>query len=178
MFCKLGNVLAAASLLAATATAGSDKSMTGCLEVHVLSSNLVRAPVLLMAEQTSYLLFREIGISVRWKHSDLRKADKSCMALLMQFDWDAAAKLNAMGYSYPYASERTPIHVLISRIAQGVDERQRGMILGYVMAHEIGHMLKKLDRHSKTRIMKPVWTMADYLAIYGRSLRFDNEESS
>jgi hypothetical protein len=100
------------------------------------------------------------------------------MSIDIQFEWDLPAKFqtSALGYALPYADGGTQIHLAVSRIPRYPAARQRGVFLGYVMAHEIGHVLERIDRHSKQGVMKPVWKDEDLHEILGQSLRFAAED--
>jgi len=50
-------------------------------------------------------------------------------------------------------------------------------ILGYAMAHEIGHLLG-LEAHAKLGIMRAVWTATDLLNLAYGSLAFSPEQGA
>jgi len=49
-------------------------------------------------------------------------------------------------------------------------------ILGYVLVHEITHVLQGVARHSKTGIMRAHWTENDLKQMGSRELRFTAED--
>jgi hypothetical protein len=50
-------------------------------------------------------------------------------------------------------------------------------ILGYVMAHEVGHILLARGAHSFTGIMRSHWNRFEILSIERSLLRFTNEQA-
>lgn len=50
-------------------------------------------------------------------------------------------------------------------------------ILGYVMAHELGHLLLGRGAHSFTGIMRGGWDRHQILSVEMSSLRFTNEQA-
>jgi len=54
----------------------------------------------------------------------------------------------------------------------------RGMLLGYVMAHEIGHLLLHHPSHSPAGIMRAQWDEDDMLRLAQGALSFDPQEAA
>ena len=48
--------------------------------------------------------------------------------------------------------------------------------LGYVLAHEIAHVLQRISRHSNSGIMKSKWDGRDYAEMRRISLGFSEED--
>jgi len=58
-------------------------------------------------------------------------------------------------------------------------KRQRApqaTILGYVLAHEIGHALQGVVRHSASGVMRATWTTDDFEQMGKDGLRFTEED--
>jgi hypothetical protein len=49
-------------------------------------------------------------------------------------------------------------------------------LLGHVLAHEIGHILQGVERHSSTGLMKERWDYRDYVEMQRQPLRFTAED--
>ncbi len=47
------------------------------------------------------------------------------------------------------------------------------VVLGYVLAHEITHVLQGICRHSDTGIMKAHWVPADFMAMMWHRVNFE-----
>jgi hypothetical protein len=82
----------------------------------------------------------------------------------MQFDTGVAAGVHpgAMGYAMPYGKAGTRIHILLDRVLGAGSQRLAGVLLGHVMAHELGHVLEGISRHSDSGLMKAHWDDHDF----------------
>ncbi len=73
-----------------------------------------------------------------------------------------------LAYALPYAESGTTIHVFYRRIVES--HRELGAeILGHVIAHEIGHVLEGIARHSPEGLMKAHWGLHDYMTMKKKS---------
>jgi hypothetical protein len=81
-----------------------------------------------------------------------------------------------MAYALPF--EGLHVRVFYDRVSdpQLFPKFDAPKILGHVMAHEIGHLLQGITRHSETGVMKAHWTAADYGSMAFRPLRFTDED--
>jgi hypothetical protein len=50
------------------------------------------------------------------------------------------------------------------------------IVLGYVLVHEITHILEGISRHSESGLMKAHWDKADFFYMRGNALRFAQED--
>jgi hypothetical protein len=84
----------------------------------------------------------------------------------------------ALAMAMPYADSGIRIVIFYDR----VDPLLRGhnapaaTILGYVLAHEIAHVLQGVARHSETGIMRARWTDNDFKQMGIRVLMFTAED--
>ncbi len=166
-----------ASLMTLTAVgAEASTAMNECVAVQLRVATPVAAIMLLRAKETVVRVFGEIGVSVRWAKSDGRAGRAACLPVEMQLDPDSLKRLNpdALAYALPYRNGGTQIHVLMERVLQHRSEGQDGVVLGYVMAHEIGHVLEGVSRHSSGGVMKAHWVNEDFAAMFKHALAFDN----
>jgi len=79
-------------------------------------------------------------------------------------------------YAMPY--EGTRIVVFYDRLQNSLNRSRVPSVLGHVLAHEIGHVLQGITRHSASGIMKPKWDARDYGEMRGNTLRFDENDVS
>jgi hypothetical protein len=149
----------------------------GCVTIHRLNFSLPNPTVEIVSVQTATRILGEVGVSLRWKHSELREPDASCIAIQMELDRDSTRpNQEALAYALPFQHGGTQIHVFMDRLpAQSVI--QRGELLGHVMAHEIGHVLEGIDDHSQSGVMKARWSKSDYALMYQRSLHFASDDA-
>lgn len=79
----------------------------------------------------------------------------------------------ALAYAMPF--EGTHIVVFYDRMAEIDSLRDyRSVLIGYVMAHEISHILEGYSRHSETGIMKAEWTNVEHFEIGRGTLAFSD----
>ena len=76
-----------------------------------------------------------------------------------------------LGYALPYTGTGVTIHVYYSRIAENFRELYPE-VLSHVMAHEIGHVLEGIARHSNSGLMKAHWSPRDYAGMKRQHLSF------
>lgn len=74
----------------------------------------------------------------------------------------------------PY--EGTLIVVFYDRLLTSLTRSRVPSVLGYVLAHEIAHVLEGISRHSLSGIMKPAWSARDYLEMQWNTLRFTEDD--
>jgi len=78
---------------------------------------------------------------------------------------------SALAMASPYASSGVRIVVFYERVEplfRG-HSATRASVLGYVLAHEIGHVLEGTTRHSDVGVMKALWSTNDF-SLMGRGL--------
>ena len=85
---------------------------------------------------------------------------------------------SALAVAMPYADSGARIVIFYDR----VDPLVRGhgapqaTVLGYVLAHEIAHVLQGIARHSETGIMRARWTNNDFKQMGAKVLLFTPED--
>ena len=159
------------------AAAYGQTSQSECVSVTVNGAPGIHPTTLAMAKETATRLFAEVGVSVELNYFVPRKAG-SCVAIALGFDASSNSAFHpgALAYAEPFRNGGTQIHVFTDRIVMG-DRRSDGKLLGYVIAHEIGHVLELISRHSAGGIMKANWRDADYSEIRSGRLHFAPEDA-
>jgi hypothetical protein len=85
---------------------------------------------------------------------------------------------DALAMAMPYTDSGVRIVIFynrLDRVLRGHGAPQEA-ILGYVLAHEIAHVLQGDQRHSKTGIMRAHWTDNDFKQMGIRVLTFTPED--
>jgi hypothetical protein len=161
--------LAPIAVLHAQANAPTDE----CVTVHLQAADLVPPDVLQVSKTTAARMFKEIRVSVDWRQSAAPR-EGVCKSVTLRFESDSPAALypGAFGYALPNQDGGIQIHVFVDRILRCPSMVQNGVLLGHVLAHEIGHVLERISRHSEEGVMKPHWTTADINEMFARPLRF------
>jgi hypothetical protein len=103
-------------------------------------------------------IFAAIGVTLEWHGSN--RCPSGALSISLKETTPPELDPGAFAYALPY--EGTHIVVFLVRIQQGRAPQQTALVLGYVIAHEITHMLEGVCRHSDTGLMKAKWTDADF----------------
>jgi hypothetical protein len=145
------------------------------ITVFVKKDNLLVAD-LRRAEQVASRVFASIGIPVVFRFGAAPKsAAEGALDIELQLDAKAPSQLHvgALAYAMPFGVSGTRIRVFCDRVSKVSPENGPGTVLGYVMAHEIAHVLEGVSRHSEEGIMKGHWQQQDYRQMKSGTLRFD-----
>ena len=146
--------------------------------VYVHQGVAISAGMATLARVTAQSVFREIGVEVLWRTGDVRNiaADRSCGAPIEVAIENAPLnrKLppDVLAYAKPFQESGTSIHVFLDRIRKGGHENAEARLLGHVLAHEIGHVLEGIARHSSDGVMKAHWEGADYVRMEAHRFGF------
>ena len=163
---KTSAVITMAAMLAGTAwsaTRSENQKVVICLE----DGNY---PGVADAMAKASSLFLSAGVKLDW-HVEASFCQSRRGAIVVKFSACAPKTLHprALAYAYPY--EGVHIEVFYDRIA----EANPGLLpslMAYVIVHEITHILQRVDCHSKSGIMKAMWTSSDYTLMKCGHLRF------
>ena len=111
-----------------------------------------------LAQHTARLLFAKIGIDVEYRDTE--------DAILLRIWAEAPREIDryALGVATLTHTGSRRANVYVDRVRQfsgDSDARKIGILLGYVMAHELGHVLRDEPEHTETGIMKSCWSRGD-----------------
>jgi hypothetical protein len=128
-----------------------------------------------LAAATASKIYADIGIRVRFRIGTLHSHSGN---IAVEFDAGAPANFHpgALAYAEPYAISGVRIHVFVDRVRLVGSDPPMGVLLGHVIAHEVGHILESASRHSVEGIMKAYWTHADFEQMAARALSFSPED--
>ena len=158
--------------------------------VNVDLSSQVEAPPALLrdGEDAATSIFRGIHVQLTWtgQKQQTSKAVAGCVGELATPDLgveivpNAPAGLStvALAMAMPYADSGVRIVIFHDRLEPllGGHHAPAATILGYVLAHEIAHVLQGVARHSETGIMRARWTDNDFKLMGERLLTFTAED--
>ena len=85
----------------------------------------------------------------------------------------------ALGLSLPCARSGVQVTIFADRVAS-VSETAGptfGRVLGYVMAHEMGHVLLQSDAHAAAGLMKGTWSKSDWQRAAASIISFSPAEA-
>jgi len=172
-------------MAAVNATASSRESADFTLHVYVTFEAPIDVSLVLLAQDRASKLLAPTSVRLIW-HNTPFGGSNSANALAMTFMVTAPASHrtpkneHALAAAWPYASGRQQILVFNDRVASFIAPygRRSGLVVGHILAHEIGHLLEGIVRHSDSGLMRAKWTPDDLQTITREGLGlapFDQE---
>ncbi len=151
--------------------------------VRVYDAASLNERVLTEAKQVAAGLLSDAGASVAWVNCTATSGRCSGglreNELVLRLVPEAANK-GALGYALVPPGNRLGRYATI--YAEGVADLARGFktrdadLLGYTIAHELGHLLLGRNSHSKRGIMRADWNVWDARRMESRELTFTAEQ--
>jgi len=116
-------------------------------------------------------IYRRIGVDIEWRcaHSSFERE------IDIRFVKSAAKGRSPAALAFTAPSEGRTVWILLSRLHQ-LPEANREQVIGFLMAHEMGHLLQGVARHSARGIMKASWTAHDLYLMAKETLNFEPED--
>jgi hypothetical protein len=162
-----------------TAGAASKAGEAPDVVVYVGSNQLVAN-----AERVATSIFAGAGISVQWRRGEpaSRPPDSVVIRVTLSEETPEDLPLETLALSHPFAGSHAATDAGITVFYK----KLRGMagstvpeqvLLGHVLAHEIGHVLECQDGHSAEGVMKARWNRKDLLAMQDAPLRFAPQDT-
>jgi len=198
-YLKLAAVLLGICSMKQTAIAGTPKMETG-LEITVDLYNYahVDSETLIRAKEETTRIYREIGIETLW--IDKQIAEQPGLApyrvseirvnIVLYASEGLGLLSNSLGIAPGTGPNRGRLYVCYVRVenlyrkqvASTVRARTsrpatKAQILGYAIAHEMGHLLG-LDAHSENGIMRVAWSPIDLLNLAYEELAFTVQQAA
>ena len=116
-------------------------------------------------------MFGRIGVKLEWY---LRECPPGALRVSLSTDTPTDLMPGALAYALPY--EGTHIVVFWDRVQDTIDRSHWSELLAHVFAHEITHILERINRHSGSGIMQAHWSAAEITNLAHRPLRFAPED--
>ena len=159
-------------------------------QVNVQLNSQVQVPRNLLREsqQAATVIFARIRVQLIWKGEKrpTSMAVAGCVGepatddLAVEIVPHAPASFSnrALAMAMPLADSGVRIVVFYDRVKPLLEGHHapEATILGYVLAHEIAHVLQGILRHSEAGIMRARWSDSDFKLMGGRLLLFTNED--
>jgi hypothetical protein len=125
-------------------------------------------------------IYSGIGVRVVW--GPVRSRPLGCMekplyrkiVVALREQAPAGLPQEAQAFSNPYSTEGPCITLLMDRFRPDLQRSpmRTGSLLGHVLAHEMGHVLQGIARHSETGVMKGHWSEKEVVGMPMERLRF------
>jgi hypothetical protein len=144
--------------------------------VVIVRQDNLSVPDLGRAERTAARILASIGVAVKFRAGAERTpngAGDFRTELQLEAKAPAQFRSGVLAYSLPFGLSGTRIHIYCDRVRGAWRDTGAGTVLGYVMAHEIAHVLEGVNRHSAEGVMKERWENPDYRQMESGTLCFD-----
>jgi hypothetical protein len=125
-------------------------------------------------------IYSEIGVRIVWRLA--RSEPLGCakkplsrrIVVALRAKTPAGLSHEVLAFSSPYSTEGPCVTLLMDHLVPMVHRNplRTGFLLGHVLAHEIGHVLQGVARHSETGVMKDLWSEDEITDMPKHRLRF------
>jgi hypothetical protein len=129
-------------------------------------------------------IFGKIGVRLNWRAGELpatqgaagHEAVQRAFGLRTLEHAPESATPGALASARIVGSSGTEITVYQDRVQRFLDSHRNlaGVGLGYVLAHELAHVMQGVGRHSESGILKAQWSNEDYHEMIFHKLAFTN----
>jgi hypothetical protein len=150
----------------------TDRVVVACLQ----SGTFVMGGVLQSGEHEAAQIFSSIGIQLRWSCAE---PAGTTISIRLAGRVPKQFRKETLAYALPFARQGVRITVFYHRLEPIFEEHQgyAGSIFGNVLAHEIAHVLERVDSHSETGIMRRRWDRNDFVSMKFNAFRFAAEDA-
>lgn len=171
----------------------ADSTLRVTLRIHNYAH--LEPAVLAQAEDVATLIFRGAGVEVSSIdcslyvaphdkspscHEPMRRAEFAIRVIDRSWRQKSLAQFDGTGLALPCARDLVGCHAYIfyNPISQWAEDKDisASAILGHAIAHEVGHLLLGTESHSRTGIMRGLWTHVDLRTMARTPLEFTPEQ--
>jgi hypothetical protein len=190
----LGSMAALAAGYASGKTGRSIAAETP-ISIRLYDQAQVPAAVLHSAMHETSRLFRAAGIRLAWQTPVAEAAadqgtdmtatafqqpdERSYLVVRLIRRTPATTFRGALGYSLPFAHSGAHVVIFYDRVEQLRESTNTAayVVLGYAVAHELGHVLLRSSKHTSGGLMQAQWTPAAWRLASAGLLGFGGEET-
>lgn len=118
-------------------------------------------------------IFKNIGVRLNWHKGGMRPAPNAFAIRTLEHAPESATPeaLAATRLSDPSRAEITVYEDRLQRFLEG-HRTLAGVAVGYVLAHELAHVMQGVARHSESGILKAHWSDQDFTDMVFHKLVF------
>jgi hypothetical protein len=153
--------------------------------VYVTLEASVSGPLIVRAQSCASKLLAPTGVKLIWHDTpigDPAGANSLAMTFLSTApgSYRTGRKAKALAFALPYASTGQQILVFHDRVSNFIAPYggRSGVVLGHILAHEIGHVLERVARHSDSGLMQANWSHDDISMMIWTGLPFAPEDKA
>jgi hypothetical protein len=146
------------------------------IAVYVKDSAAVKPADLSRAMVKAAELLSAAGVEIQWHRGEPSSRNQDFRRpILIHIVSGIPGYPHSGALAFAQAYEGVHLTILYDRVAQTMPESPQ-VILGYVLAHEITHLLEGICRHSDSGVMKAAWNRADYFKMRRGGFALDSED--
>jgi hypothetical protein len=150
-----------AVLAMTTAAWAGDNGQAQKRVVTVCLNPGANAAMFFRAEATATQILRQANVDLNWRDSTI-PCTKDGNGIVFTFSQTTPANLHPGALAYALPFEGAHVVLFYDRVLTSVSSRLAPYLTGHVLAHEIVHILQRVDQHSDTGVMKAHWAHADF----------------
>ncbi len=161
--------------IAAGSASASDLRATQHVAVAVCDLEDVPNVFMRLAQEVADEVYRDIGIELDWADNECHSGEGVFAVNITSREMAATVVSDhTLGFAESGTQGATVLYDQVKKFA-GWYRLNRGVMLGYVIAHELGHLLLPPNSHSVTGVMRG---MIDLHLASERQLRFTAEQGA
>ena len=142
--------------------------------------HVVPGMTLIAAQSLASEIMRQASVRLEWRQGSPPAQpcgptnDRVVVIVFQRSDQGSDAFRSALAYTHPFA--KSPAKIIINYDMLGSFGSARikwtSQLLAHLIAHEVTHVIERIDRHSESGLMKAHWTTHDYAEMTHHSLPF------
>ena len=134
------------------------------------------ASMLYRGEGTATQILKQANIQLEWRSDERACAAGNGFVVTISRQTPVGLHPGALAYAMPF--ERTHIVLLYDRTLTRATPAATPFLVGYVLAHEIVHMLQGVEQHAAGGVMKARWDSGDFADMQRGRLQLTEEDVS
>ena len=171
-------VLTMAGCRLMAAAPGNDQPVVEMFLPNVIDRNMNQA--LGRARGIVQAAYADIGVQVIWRFGKTspsgceKKPGRRQIVFDLRNGTAKGRSADALAFANPYSHQGPCVTLLMDRLKAEAERNPEttGILLGHALAHEIGHVLQGIDRHSESGLMKERWSNREVRDMWSARLRF------
>lgn len=161
--------------IAAGPASASDLRATPHVAVAVCDLEGVSDVFMRLAQQVAAEVYRDAGVEIDWADNECHSGDGVFAVNITSHQMEATVVSDhTLGFAESGTQGATVLYDRVKKFARRY-RVNRGIMLGYVIAHELGHLLLPPNAHSLTGVMRGI---IDLQRASERQLRFTPEQGA
>jgi hypothetical protein len=132
-------------------------------------------------KQAAAQIFENIGVKLLWSCPEQTGAEAARGTILIHLTPRAPKhfRKGTLAHALPFAQEGVRITVFYDRLEPILQDHLAfaGSIFGHVLAHEIAHVLERVDAHTETGLMRGHWNEEDFVSMKFHAFGFTPEDA-